>query len=261
MKIISIANQKGGVGKTTTAINLSAALANLGKKTLLLDFDPQGNASTGLGIDPDERKLTSYNVLIDGVDFKSAIHRTAHENLYIIPAQMELGSVEVELSADPNRLSKLAASIDKDDLKRDGFEFIFIDCPPSLSMLTLSAMVASDSIIVPLQCEFFALEGLTQLMLTMREVRQTLKSNIYIEGVLLTMLDRRNSLTQQVESDARDNLGDVVYKTVVPRNVRLSEAPSFGMPILHYDKRSAGAQAYEELAQEFIGRICESEGR
>lgn len=254
LKIISVANQKGGVGKTTTAINLSAALALSGKKTIIVDFDPQGNASTGLGIDPGMRKITMYDVLVDGVAFYSCLMDTGIENLLLAPSTTDLSSADVELVNDSGRILRLKRSIAESKLADDGIDYVIIDCPPSLNLLTLNALAASDSILVPLQCEFFALEGLSQLMLTVREVRDSINPALVFEGIVLTMHDKRNNLSSQVESDARSNLGALVYDTVVPRNVRLSEAPSFGLPGILYDKNSSGSTAYRRLAAEFIRR-------
>jgi len=253
-KIISIANQKGGVGKTTTAINLAAALALSGKKTVIIDFDPQGNASTGLGIDPGARKITMSDVLIDGTPLDDCIITTGIENLLIAPSNTDLSSADMDLIGDRGRITRLKKAIDAAEFKTIGVEYVIIDCPPSLSLLTLNALAASDSVLVPLQCEFFALEGLSQLMLTVREVRENINKSLVFEGVVLTMHDKRNNLSGQVESDVRDNLGALVYETVVPRNVRLSEAPSFGLPGILYDKASRGSIAYRRLAAEFIRR-------
>lgn len=251
MRILSITNQKGGVGKTTTAINLGAALAARGKSVLIADLDPQGNASTGLGIDAGARKRTTYDLLIDGASLEDVAISTEIENLSIAPATTDLSSTDVELGQRDNRVFLL-----KDAFKESTatYDYVLIDCPPSLSLLTLNALVASDSILVPLQAEFFALEGLSQLMLTVREVRETANPSLRIEGVVLTMHDARNRLSRQVEDDARANLGDLVFKTMIPRNVRLSEAPSFALPVITYDPTSKGSQAYLDLAQELIDR-------
>jgi len=253
-KIISVANQKGGVGKTTTAINLGAALALTGKKTLIIDFDPQGNASTGLGVDPRDRKVTMYDVLVDGVGINSCIVEVGVENLYLAPSTTDLSSADVELVADRGRILRLKNSIKEAKLNEMGIEYVIIDCPPSLNLLTLNALAASNSVLVPLQCEFFALEGLSQLMLTVRQVRDGINKSLVFEGIVLTMYDKRNNLSGQVEKDVRENLGALVYETVVPRNVRLSEAPSFGLPGVLYDKASRGSVAYRRLAAEFIRR-------
>ncbi len=253
-KIISIANQKGGVGKTTTAINLGAALALVGKKTILVDFDPQGNASTGLGVDPGKRKVTMYDVLVDGVPFDSCLVDTGIDNLFLAPSTTDLSSADVDLVGDRGRITRLKQAISDFCAENDDIDYIIIDCPPSLNLLTLNALAASDSVLVPLQCEFFALEGLSQLMLTVRQVRDNINQALVFEGIVLTMHDKRNNLSGQVENDVRENLGALVYKTVVPRNVRLSEAPSFGLPGILYDKSSSGSIAYRRLAAEFIRR-------
>lgn len=251
MRILSITNQKGGVGKTTTAINLGAALAAHGKSVLIADLDPQGNASTGLGIDAGARKRTTYDLLIDGAALEDVAISTEIENLSIAPATTDLSSTDVELGQRDNRVFLL-----KDAFRESTatYDYVLIDCPPSLSLLTLNALVASDSILVPLQAEFFALEGLSQLMLTVREVRETANPSLRIEGVVLTMHDARNRLSRQVEDDARANLGDLVFNTMIPRNVRLSEAPSFALPVITYDPTSKGSQAYLDLAQELMDR-------
>lgn len=253
-KIVSIANQKGGVGKTTTAINLGAALAISGKKTLIIDFDPQGNASTGLGVDARKRTVTMYDVLVDSVPIDNCIVKTGVNNLYLAPSTTDLSSADVELVSDRGRILRLKRSLMNAEIGKLGIEYIIIDCPPSLNLLTLNALAASHSVLVPLQCEFFALEGLTQLMLTVREVRESINKSLAFEGIVLTMHDKRNNLSGQVEQDVRDNLGGLVYESVVPRNVRLSEAPSFGLPGILYDKASRGSIAYRRLAAEFIRR-------
>lgn len=253
-KIISVANQKGGVGKTTTAINLGAALALSGRKTLIIDFDPQGNASTGLGVDARHRTITMYDVLVDGVPIGDCVVETGVENLYLAPSTTDLSSADVDLVDDRGRILRLRRSIADSGIQDAGIEYIIIDCPPSLNLLTLNALAASDSVLVPLQCEFFALEGLSQLMLTVREVRDSINKSLIFEGVVLTMHDKRNNLSGQVEHDVRENLGALVYETIVPRNVRLSEAPSFGLPGIIYDKASRGSIAYRRLATEFVRR-------
>ncbi|WP_425040075.1 ParA family protein [Primorskyibacter sp. S187A] len=253
-KVISIANQKGGVGKTTTAINLGAALADAGLSILIVDLDPQGNASTGLGIDPESRRATSYELLIDGDPLADVVHKTSTERLSIVPGTVDLSSADIELVSNEKRSHLLKDALNPIDLEALGIDLVLIDCPPSLSLLTVNAFVASHSVLVPLQSEFFALEGLSQLMLTIREVRSSANPDLRIEGVVLTMADRRNNLSQQVEADARDTLGDLVMKTVVPRNVRLSESPSFALPVTEYDPTSKGAAAYRELAREFLSR-------
>ena len=251
-KIIAVANQKGGVGKTTTTINLSAALALSGRKVLVIDLDPQGNASTGLGVEQDSRKVTTYELLSGDASLDEAIQNTNFDNLLIVPATTDLSSADMELMANEKRSYLLHDALRQPQIDEFEFDFILIDCPPSLSLLTVNAMIAAHTVLVPLQSEFFALEGLSQLMLTIREVRQTGNTDLRIEGVVLTMYDKRNNLSQQVEQDARDNLGDLVFKTVIPRNIRLSEAPSFAMPVLIYDSASKGASAYRALAQELI---------
>jgi chromosome partitioning protein len=251
-KIIAVANQKGGVGKTTTTINLSAALAEAGFRVLVVDLDPQGNASTGLGIEQADREYTSYELLLEDIDLKDVIQASKVEDLSIIPATVDLSSADLELISNEKRSFLLHDALRQTKMDEYEFDFIIIDCPPSLNLLTVNAMIASHSVLVPLQSEFFALEGLSQLMLTIREVRQSGNKDLRIEGVVLTMYDKRNNLSQQVEQDARENLGDLVFETVIPRNVRLSEAPSFAMPVLSYDSTSKGAIAYRALAQELI---------
>ena len=251
-KIIAVANQKGGVGKTTTTINLAAALAEIGKLILIIDLDPQGNSSTGLGIQNDRRKFTTFELLLEDVDLDSIILETDVENLFIVPATVDLSSADIELYTDEQRVFKLREALNKPSMNKLGFDFILIDCPPSLNLLTINAMVASNSVLIPLQSEFFALEGLSQLMLTIREVRATANEDLRIEGVVLTMFDSRNNLSVLIEEDARQNLGELVFKSKIPRNVRVSEAPSHSKPVLSYDPTSKGAQAYRDLACEFL---------
>jgi len=253
-KIIAIANQKGGVGKTTTTINLAAALAEAGKRILVVDLDPQGNASTGLGIEVEDRDFTTYDLLLDDSLPQDVIQHTETDGLLIVPATVDLSSADIELFSNEKRSFLLHDALRQTQMDQFKFDYILIDCPPSLNLLTVNAMIAAHSVLVPLQSEFFALEGLSQLMLTIREVRQSGNKDLRIEGVLLTMYDRRNNLSQQVEADARGTLGDLVFKTVIPRNVRLSEAPSHAMPVIEYDPTCAGARAYLDLADEVIER-------
>jgi len=253
-KIIAVANQKGGVGKTTTTINLGAALAELGLNVLIVDLDPQGNASTGLGVDSDHRTLTTYDLLLGDAALQDVVQPTSVEGLVIIPATTDLSSADIELFSSEKRSFLLHDALRQPAIDFFELDYILIDCPPSLSLLTVNGMVAAHSVLVPLQSEFFALEGLSQLMLTIREIRQTANSGLRIEGIVLTMYDSRNNLSLQVEKDARDNLGDLVFKTIIPRNVRVSEAPSFALSVLEYDSSSKGSQAYRALAQELAQR-------
>jgi chromosome partitioning protein len=254
MKVVCVANQKGGVGKTTTAINLCAALSERGLRILLVDLDPQGNASTGLGIALDSRSKTTYDILLSETPVSDAIQPTALPNVDIVPANGDLSSADMELVSNGRRSFRLRNALRQPAVEAEGYDFVFIDCPPSLSLLTVNAMVAAHSVLVPLQSEFFALEGLSQLMLTLRQVRQSANTRLRIEGVVLTMYDVRNRLSQQVEQDAREALGDLVFDTRIPRNVRISEAPSYGQPVLLYDTQSRGAAAYRALAAELLNR-------
>ena len=251
-KIIAVANQKGGVGKTTTTINLAAALVESGSRVLVIDLDPQGNASTGLGIEVEDRQYTTYDLLLDDADLKQVILPTVTPGLLIVPATVDLSSADLELMSNEKRSFLLHNALRQTSMAAFELDYILIDCPPSLNLLTVNAMIAAHSVLVPLQSEFFALEGLSQLMLTIREVRQTGNKDLRIEGIVLTMYDQRNNLSLQVEQDARDNLGEMVFSTRIPRNVRVSEAPSFAMPVLTYDTASKGAQAYRALAREVI---------
>ena len=254
-RVLAVSNQKGGVGKTTTAINLGTALAAIGEKVLIVDMDPQGNASTGLGVPRETRRVTIYDVVVDGRSVDDAAVQTTVPGLWIIPADADMSGVEIELSQADRRSCRL-----KDALAGQGadghtkYDYVLIDCPPSLNLLTLNAMAAADAVLVPLQCEFFALEGLTQLMKTIEMVRQSLNPSLEIQGLVLTMYDRRSALSGQVANDVRAHFGDKVYDAIIPRNVRVAEAPSFGKPALIYDLKCAGSQAYLRLAREVVSR-------
>jgi chromosome partitioning protein len=255
-RILVIANQKGGVGKTTTTINLGTALAAIGENVLVIDLDPQGNASTGLGLGAKDRASSTYDVLIGDLTLRNTIVATAVPRLHLAPSTMDLLGAELELSSFKDRSFRLRNALqileDDDDLTR--YDYILIDCPPSLNLLTINAMAAADAVLVPLQCEFFALEGLSQLLRTVEQVRSSLNPSLSIHGVVLTMFDPRNNLASQVIADVRQFLGAKVYNTVIPRNVRVSEAPSHGKPVLLYDLKCAGSQAYLKLASEVIQR-------
>ncbi|MDF1627722.1 MAG: ParA family protein [Parvibaculaceae bacterium] len=265
-RVLVLANQKGGVGKTTTAINLGTALAAVGERVLVVDLDPQGNASTGLGVDRADRTLSTYDVLIGAALVENAIVPTKVPGLDIVPSTMDLLGAELELASVPRRSHRLRdalARMPANGRELEGvaeamnirpYTYVLIDCPPSLNLLTINAMTAADSILVPLQCEFFALEGLSQLLRTVERVRTSLNPKLDIQGIVLTMFDQRNNLSGQVAEDVRAHLGDKVYKTVIPRNVRISEAPSYGKPALVYDHRCAGSRAYMKLASELIQR-------
>lgn len=250
-KIIAVVNQKGGVGKTTTAVNLATALASIDHKILLIDLDSQGNASTGMGVAQKDRDLTSYDLMISNGDVNAIIKKTSIPNIDIIAANVNLSGAELELIDKANRESVLKSSIDKLAAK---YDYIFIDCPPSLSVLTINALVAAKSVLIPLQCEFYALEGLSHLLNTINLVKRKLNTDLEIEGVVLTMYDRRYNLTAQVEEDVRTYLKEKVFNTVIPRNVRVSEAPSHGKPAIIYDLKCIGSLAYIELAKEMIRR-------
>ncbi len=252
-KVIAITNQKGGVGKTTTTINLAAALAEKQKSVLIVDLDPQGNASTGLGVNVNDRVRTTYDVLIDEIPLKDALCDTSVDRVSIVPTTTDLSSADIELQANQGRSHILKRAVDQFVQDHGAeYDFILFDCPPSLNLLTVNALVSAGSVLVPLQSEFFALEGLSQLMLTIREVRDAANPDLRIEGIVLTMFDARNNLSIQVAQDARENLGSLVFDTVIPRNVRVSEAPSFAMPVLSYDPKSKGSAAYRSLASEIL---------
>lgn len=267
-RVLVIANQKGGVGKTTTAINLGTGLAAVGEDVLIIDLDPQGNASTGLGLTRGQRTASSYEVLLGEVELAKAIQPTGVPGLSIVPSTLDLLGAELELAAMERRThrleealaslkgrrAKLSTQDEKSENKAEGFSYVLIDCPPSLNLLTINAMTAADAVLVPLQCEFFALEGLSQLLKTVQRVKDSLNPRLEIQGVVLTMFDQRNRLSMQVADDVRAHLGEKVYQTMIPRNVRISEAPSYGKPALLYDYKCAGSQAYMKLASEMIRR-------
>jgi chromosome partitioning protein len=258
LRVLVIANQKGGVGKTTTAINLGTALAAIGERVLIVDLDPQGNASTGLGIDRRSRTTSTYDVLIGEAPLRKVILPTAVPRLFVAPSTLDLLGVELEIASHADRAFKLkkavAELIDTDTGNDPAFTYMLVDCPPSLNLLTINAFAAANSVVVPMQCEFFALEGLSQLLSTVEQVRQTLNPALSIHGVVLTMFDPRNNLATQVVADVRQFMGDKVYDTIIPRNVRVSEAPSHGKPVLLYDLKCTGSQAYLKLASEVIQR-------
>lgn len=251
-RILAVVNQKGGVGKTTTAINLGTALAAVGRSVLIVDLDPQGNASTGLGVAVRDRERSTYDLMMDQATLSAVMVETAVPRVSITPGSVELSGVDIELVDSPDRAHKLKSALDSPAGR--GFDYVLIDCPPSLNLLTINAMVAAHAVLVPLQCEFFALEGLSQLLKTIEKVKISLNKNLNIEGIVLTMYDKRNNLSAQVAEDVRETLGDVVFKTMIPRNVRLSEAPSYAVPALIYDHGCAGSQAYLHLAGEVLRR-------
>lgn len=250
-KIVAVVNQKGGVGKTTTAINLTSAVGAQGKRCLLVDLDPQGNATSGVGINKRQEKVSIYELLIGQEDSNGAVLSTPYRNVAVLPSGMNLAGAEIELVEMDRRESRLKAVLAP---LREQYDFLFIDCPPSLGLLTLNALCAADTVLVPIQCEFYALEGLSQLMATVRQVKRLYNSNLDLEGVLLTMYDGRLNLTQQVVAEVKKFFPRKVFATPIPRSVRLSEAPSYGKPINYYDKNSKGAQAYDKLAQEFLSK-------
>jgi chromosome partitioning protein len=256
-RVLALANQKGGVGKTTTAINLGTALAAIGEQVLIIDLDPQGNASTGLGIDRKSRRRSTYDVLIGEVGLREAIHETAVPRLHIVPSTMDLSGLELEIAQQRDRAYRLRnalAALDPAPAAGVTYSYVLVDCPPSLNLVTVNAMAAANAILVPLQCEFFALEGLSQLLKTVEQVKATLNPDLTIHGIVLTMYDARNNLAGQVVADVRQFMGEKVYETVIPRNVRISEAPSYGKPVLLYDLKCLGSQAYLRLASEIIQR-------
>lgn len=256
-KAIAIFNQKGGVGKTTTNINLAACLAKKGKKILVLDIDPQGNTTSGLGIEKKALKKSSYDLMIeDDINAEDVILKTGVDNLDIIPANVSLSGAEVELAIIRGREKRLKKALNQ---VKEKYDFIFIDCPPSLGLLTINSLTAVDSVLIPIQCEFYALEGVAQLMNTIEIVRKNLNEKLYIQGVILSMFDGRTNLSVQVVEEVKKYFREKVYKTVIPRNVRLAEAPSYGLPIIEYDPKSKGAEAYREFADEFLGVEEESE--
>jgi chromosome partitioning protein len=255
-RVLALANQKGGVGKTTTAINLGTALAAIGENVLIVDLDPQGNASTGLGIDHKSRRRSTYDVLTREVTLRQAIHETAVPRLHIVPSTMDLSGLELEIAHERDRAFRLREALRALNDTSDGthYSYVLVDCPPSLNLVTVNAMAAANSILVPLQCEFFALEGLSQLLKTVEQVKTSLNPALTIHGIVLTMYDARNNLAGQVVADVRSFMGEKVYDTVIPRNVRVSEAPSHGKPVLLYDLKCVGSQAYLRLASEIIQR-------
>ena len=256
-RVFALANQKGGVGKTTTAINLGTALAAIGENVLIIDLDPQGNASTGLGLDRGQRRLSAYHVLTGDADLKSAIAATSVPRLAIVPSTLDLLGVELEIAGERTRAHRLLNALDAlvaETAGEGAYTYVLIDCPPSLNLLTINALTAADAVVVPLQCEFFALEGLSQLLKTVDQVRETLNARLTIHGVVLTMFDPRNNLAGQVVADVREFMGPKVYETMIPRNVRVSEAPSHGKPVLLYDLKCPGSQAYLKLASELLQR-------
>jgi chromosome partitioning protein len=258
-RVLALANQKGGVGKTTTAINLGTALAAIGERVLIIDLDPQGNASTGLGIDRKSRRVSTYDVLVGAATLDESVLETAVPRLSVAASTLDLLGVELEIASEKDRAHRLRNAVAQMHATRvaaglEAYSYVLVDCPPSLNLLTINAMTAADAVLVPLQCEFFALEGLSQLLKTVEQVRVALNPKLSIHGVVLTMFDPRNNLSNQVVQDVRQFMGDKVYQTIIPRNVRVSEAPSYGKPVLLYDLKCTGAQAYLRLASEIIQR-------
>jgi chromosome partitioning protein len=255
-RVLAIANQKGGVGKTTTAINLGTALAAIGEHVLIVDLDPQGNASTGLGIERKSRRTSTYDVLTGAMPMRDAVLQTGVPQLYIAPSTLDLSGLELEIGQQRDRAFRLRNALRQlnSGTRAQDFNYVLVDCPPSLNLLTVNAMAAADSILVPLQCEFFALEGLSQLLKTIEQVKTTLNPTLSIHGIVLTMYDSRNNLSGQVVADVRQFMGNKVYETIIPRNVRVSEAPSYGKPVLVYDLKCVGSEAYLRLATEIIQR-------
>jgi len=255
-RVLAIANQKGGVGKTTTAINLGTALAAIGEHVLIVDLDPQGNASTGLGIERKSRRTSTYDVLTGAMPMREAVLQTGVPQLYIAPSTLDLSGLELEIGQQRDRAFRLRNALRQlnSGMRAQDFNYVLVDCPPSLNLLTVNAMAAADSILVPLQCEFFALEGLSQLLKTIEQVKTTLNPTLSIHGIVLTMYDSRNNLSGQVVADVRQFMGNKVYETIIPRNVRVSEAPSYGKPVLVYDLKCVGSEAYLRLATEIIQR-------
>jgi chromosome partitioning protein len=250
-RILAIVNQKGGVGKTTTTVNLATALAAVNKKVLVIDFDPQGNASTGLGVESNNREVTSYDLILSDVALSDTVQKTAVPGLFVVPATIDLSGAEIEMVSLMKREFRLRTALEKNSID---YDYILIDCPPSLGLLTINALVAAHAVLIPLQCEFYALEGLSHLMRTVELVKTHLNPELTIQGIVLTMYDRRNKFTEQIEKDVRDYFGKQVYSAVIPRNVRMSEAPSHGKPALIYDMHCAGSKAYIQLASELLKR-------
>ncbi|KAB3532234.1 ParA family protein [Alkaliphilus serpentinus] len=248
-KVIAIFNQKGGVGKTTTNVNLSACLANMGKKICVIDIDPQGNTTSGFGINKTELEYSIYDVIVNDVSIKEVVIKSQYDNLHIVPSSVQLAGAEIELAGVSNREIQLRQSINE---IKDSYDYIFVDCPPSLGLLTINSLSAVDSVLIPIQCEYYALEGVSQLMNTIQLVKKNLNPNLEIQGVVLSMFDGRTNLSIQVVDEVKSYFKGKVYATIIPRNVRLAEAPSFGQPVIYYDEKSKGSEAYKELAEEFI---------